>query len=213
MELTSLAMALVDCDEDLAVRLVQERLENGNAAQEILDDCSSGMIELGERFSKEEVFLPDLMYGGMILKNITTILEPYLSKNEGSVNKNRPVAVIGTVQYDIHDIGKDIVVMMLRGAGFEVIDLGVDVPPEKFVEAIQKYHPCVVGMSLLLTTSYKSVEATVALLKSVGVRDAVKLAVGGAAASQLLANTHGIDFYGKNAVDTMRYACKIAGIA
>ncbi|MDD3471003.1 MAG: cobalamin-dependent protein [Thermoguttaceae bacterium] len=213
-ELSPLALALVHSDEDAAMSIVEEQLASGVSAQKILDECSSGMIELGERFAREEAFLPDLMFGGMVLKNVTTKLEPFLS-GDSSDDANavqKPVAIIGTVQHDIHDIGKDIVIMMLRGIGFEVVDLGVDVAPQKFVKAIETHKPTIVGMSLLLTTSYKSVEATVRALKEAGVRDQVKLAVGGAAASPMLAETYGIDFYGKTAVDTMRYACEVVGI-
>ena len=211
-ELSPLAMALVECDEDAATQIVEEQLSAGVLPQAIVEQCSQGMLELGERFAREEIFLPDLMFGGMVLRQVTTRLEPLLESDAAAsvAASDRPVVVIGTVQHDIHDIGKDIVTMMLRGAGFEVVDLGVDVAPEKFVEAICEHRPCVVGMSLLLTTSYKAIEATVSAMKAAGVRDQVKLAVGGAAASQLLADTHGIDFYGKTAVDAMQYVCAVA---
>jgi methylmalonyl-CoA mutase cobalamin-binding domain/chain len=120
--------------------------------------------------------------------------------------------VMGTVQHDVHDIGKDIVTMMLRGVGFQVIDLGVDVPPEKFVEAVRGHQPCVVGMSVLLTTCYKSVGATVEAIRQAGLGDQVSLMVGGAAASELLREKAGCDFYGKTAVDGVQFAAKLAGI-
>jgi 5-methyltetrahydrofolate--homocysteine methyltransferase len=113
--------------------------------------------------------------------------------------------VMGTVQHDVHDIGKDIVVMMLRGIGFEVIDLGVDVRPERFVEAIGEHRPTVAGISVLLTTCYQSVTATVEAIKQAGLRDGVGLMVGGAAASELLRENAGCDFYGKTAVDGMKF--------
>ena len=119
---------------------------------------------------------------------------------------------MGTVQHDVHDIGKDIVVMMLRGAGFEVIDLGVDVPPQQFVEAIRRHSPAVVGMSLLLTTCFKSVAATVQAIQEAGLRRQVSIMVGGAAASDLLSQSAGCDFYGKTAVDGLKYACQAAGV-
>ncbi len=124
----------------------------------------------------------------------------------------RAKAVVGTVLHDVHDIGKDIVVMMLRGAGFDVVDLGVDVAPEKFVEAIRRHQPAVVGMSLLLTTCFKSVAGTVQAIRDAGLRDKLSIMVGGAAASELLAQNAGCDFYGKTAVDGLKHACRVAGV-
>jgi 5-methyltetrahydrofolate--homocysteine methyltransferase len=121
-------------------------------------------------------------------------------------------AVIGTVQHDVHDIGKDILIMMLRGVGFEVVDLGVDVPPERFVEAVRQHQPHVVGMSILLTTCFKSVANTVEALRAAGLRDNIKIMLGGAAASELLRESTGCDFYGKTAVDGMKYACQLVGV-
>jgi 5-methyltetrahydrofolate--homocysteine methyltransferase len=126
--------------------------------------------------------------------------------------ETKATAVIGTVQYDVHDIGKDILIMMLRGVGFEVIDLGVDVPPEKFVDAIRRHNPSVVGMSVLLTTCFKSVLATADAIREAGLRDQITLMVGGAAASDLLRDNAGCDFYGKTAVDGMNCACQAAGV-
>jgi methylmalonyl-CoA mutase cobalamin-binding domain/chain len=118
---------------------------------------------------------------------------------------------MGSVLHDVHDIGKDIVITMLRGSGYEVIDLGVDVPPEKFVEAIAEHKPQVVGMSVLLTTCFKSVIATVEAIKQAGQRESVSIMVGGAAASDLLRENAGCDFYGKSAVDGLKFAGSVAG--
>jgi len=207
-----LAEAIAHCQEDKVKQLVREKLHAGVPAMEIVAECNQGMIELGNRFSRDECFIPDLMYGGMIMKGIMAELGPML---EGSASPGaaKATAVIGTVQYDVHDIGKDIVVMMLRGAGFEVIDLGVDVSPERFVEAIRQHSPSVVGMSLLLTTCYKSVTATVEAIKSAGLRGKASIMVGGAAASELLCQSAGCDFYGKTAVDGLHYARRVAGVA
>lgn len=206
----SLATAIADCQEEQVQRLVRERLAAGVSANDILAECNRGMIELGNRFSREECFLPDLMFGGMIMKGVMALLAPHLTRQ--SVGKARAKAVMGTVLHDVHDIGKDIVVMMLRGAGFDVVDLGVDAPPEKFVEAIRQHKPSVVGMSLLLTTCYKSVANTVQAIREAGLRDSLSIMVGGAAASDLLAQNAGCDFYGKTAVDGLQFACRVAGI-
>ncbi|MGO8749001.1 MAG: B12-binding domain-containing protein [Thermoguttaceae bacterium] len=207
---TSLAQAIAVCDEPTIKDLLREKLASGVPATEILAECNKGMIELGNRFNREECFLPDLMFGGMIMKGIMTELGPQLGAVQQAETK--ATAVFGTVQYDVHDIGKDIVIMMLRGAGFEVIDLGVDTPPAKFVDAIRKHSPSVVGMSLLLTTCYKSVQATVEAIRQAGLRDKVAIMVGGAAASDLLAQNAGCDFYGKTAVDGLKFACQAAGV-
>ncbi len=206
----NLAQAIAHCDEATVLCLVRQRLAGGVSAHEILAECNRGMIELGDRFNREECFLPDLMFGGMIMKQVMAELAPHLGPARTA--ETRATAVMGTVQYDVHDIGKDIVVMMLRGAGFEVVDLGVDVPPARFVEAIQKHQPAVVGMSLLLTTCFKSVANTVEAIRQAGLRPDVKIMVGGAAASELLAQTTGCDYYGKTAVDGLKYACQAAGL-
>lgn len=206
----NLAQAIAHCDEPAVLRLVREKLAGGVSAQDILAECNRGMIELGDRFNREECFLPDLMFGGMIMKQVMAELAPHLGAVQAA--ETRATAVMGTVQYDVHDIGKDIVVMMLRGAGFEVVDLGVDVPPARFVEAIQKHQPAVVGMSLLLTTCFKSVANTVEAIRQAGLRQRVKIMVGGAAASDMLAQNAGCDYYGKTAVDGFKYACQAAGI-
>lgn len=210
---SSLAEAIAVCDEPRVMELLRTQLAAGVPAGEILSECNRGMIELGNRFSREECFLPDLMFGGMIMKNIMAELGPRLGPGDADSTAHKAVAVIGTVQHDVHDIGKDIVVMMLRGAGFKVVDLGVDAPAEKFVEAVREHRPAVVGMSLLLTTCYSSVVATVEAIRAAGLRDGLSLMVGGAAASQLLADKAGCDFYGKTAADGLRFACQAAGIA
>lgn len=209
----TLVEAIALCDEPVAMRLVREQLATGVPPQEILSQCNQGMLELGNRFARDECFLPDLMFGGMVMKNIMAELGPHLEKmGAGQAAPSRAKAVLGTVQHDVHDIGKDIVVMMLRGAGFDVIDLGVDVPPARFVDAIRQHQPAVVGMSLLLTTCYASVTATVEAIRQAGLRDQVAIMVGGAAATELLAKSAGCDFYGKTAVDGLKFACQLVGI-
>ncbi len=207
---TKLAEAIANCQEDEVMTLVREKLAAGVSANDVLGDCNRGMIELGNRFGREEAFLPDLMFGGMIMKNVMAELSPHLTPQQAG--ETRAKAVMGTVLHDVHDIGKDIVVMMLRGAGFDVLDLGVDVTPEKFVEAIRQHQPSVVGMSLLLTTCFKSVSGTVQAIRDAGLRDSLSIMVGGAAASELLAQNAGCDYYGRTAVDGLKFACRVAGV-
>ena len=206
----SLAEALAACRENEVLAEVKRRVEAGEPAADILAECNQGMVELGNRFEKGDCFIPELMFGGMIMKRVTGELGPLLEA--GSAAEAVGTVIMGSVQHDVHDIGKDIVVMMLRGVGFEVIDLGVDVPPAKFVEAIRAHQPAVVGMSVLLTTCYKSVTATVEAISQADLRDGVRLMVGGAAASDLLRQSAGCDFYGKTAVDGMKYACQVVGV-
>ena len=206
-EENELVEALVQCQEDKVRSLVNDRIAAGVAAAEIVAECNRGMTELGERFGRGECFVPDLMVGGMIMKAVMADLEPMLEKQE--TVEFVATVVMGSVQHDVHDIGKDIVTMMLRGVGLDVIDLGVDVPPEKFVEAVRQHQPAVMGMSVLLTTCYRSVVATVDAVKQANLRDNLAVMVGGAAASNLLAENAGCDFYGKTAIDAVKFAGQI----
>jgi methanogenic corrinoid protein MtbC1 len=206
----SLSEAIANVREAEIKDLVAKRIAAGTPAADILADCNRGMIELGNRFATGDCFIPELMYGGMIMKTVMAQLAPLVEK--GPARSSAGAVVMGSVQYDVHDIGKDIVIMMLRGVGLDVVDLGVDVPPAKFVEAIRRHRPLAVGMSVLLTTCYKSVSATVEAIRQAGLRDDLKIMVGGAAASQLLSDAAGCDFYGKTAVDGVQFAGKLAGL-
>jgi methanogenic corrinoid protein MtbC1 len=205
----NLAEALARCEEQRVMTLLKEKLNAGTPAAEILGECNRGMALLGDRFASGDCYLPELMFGGMIMKSVSTELAPLLEQS-GPVEAVGK-AVVGTVLHDVHDIGKDILVMMLRGNGFDVIDLGVDVPPEKFVEAVAGHKPQVAGFSVLLTTCYKSVGDTVEAIRAAGLREGLSLMVGGAAASQLLAESAGCDFYGKTAVDGVNFARQLVG--
>lgn len=200
----TLVEALAQCREEDVRSIVRAKLAAGAPAAEIVAECNQGMVELGNRFQRGECFIPELMFGGMMMKSILAELAPGLGGDETV----EPVGtvVIGSVQHDVHDIGKDIVSMMLRGVGFRVVDLGVDVPPERFVEAVREHQPEVVGMSILLTTCYKSVAATVEALRAAGLRDRVGVMVGGAAASEMLRDSAGCDYYGRTAVDGVDFA-------
>ena len=208
-EADNLAEAVASCQNDIVQALVREKLAAGVAATEIVTECNRGMSLLGERFASGECFIPELMFGGMVMKQVMAQVGPELDKSQ--VGEPIGTAVIGTVQYDVHDIGKDILIMMLRGVGFEVVDLGVDTPPDKFADAIREHKPAVVGLSLLLTTCFKSVTATIEAIEQAGLRDGLSIMLGGAAASELLRENTRCDFYGKTAVDGMKYACSVVG--
>jgi 5-methyltetrahydrofolate--homocysteine methyltransferase len=205
----SLFEAVAGAKETEVMALVRGQVAAGVPANDILAECNRGMVELGNRFAGGDCFLPDLMFAGMIMKNVMGELAPLLKKEQPP--KPRGTVVMGSVQHDVHDIGKDIVVTMLRGVGYEVVDLGVDVPPEKFVEAIGRHNPQVVGMSVLLTTCFKSVIATVEAIQRAGQRQRVSIMLGGAAASDLLRRSAGCDFYGPSAVDGVKFTGSVVG--
>ena len=208
-EASNLAEAIAACQNDAVQALVKEKLDAGVPATEIVAECNRGMSLLGQRFAAGECFIPELMFGGMVMKNVMAQLGPQLEESQPPEPVGK--AVIGTIHHDVHDIGKDILVMMLRGVGFEVVDLGVDTPPEKFVDAVRRHQPSVVGMSILLTTCLNAVSATVDAIKEAGLRDGVTIMLGGAAASEMLKDNAGCDFYGKTAVDGMKHACQAVG--
>ena len=202
-----LSDAICDCREDDVLRVVREKLDAKVPPEEIVAECNVGMVALGEKFDQGEVFIPDLMFAGMIMKKVMTELSP-LMHGGSSADSQKKKLLIGTVQHDVHDIGKDITAMVFQSSGFTVIDLGVDVPPAKFVSAIQEHQPEFLGLSLLLTTCYKSVSETIEAINTAGLRGHVKIMVGGAAASELMAERSGCDFYAKTAVDGLRWASK-----
>lgn len=201
--MTTISEAMAVCRETDVIEGVERGLAAGATAESLVEECNIGLVELGDRFDQGEAFIPDLMFGGMIMKKVMSRLESHLKPQDAATVKT---LVLGTVQHDVHDIGKDITAMVFRAAGYRVVDLGVDVAPAKFVAAIQEHKPQLVGMSLLLTTCYKSVSETLEAIAAAGVRSGVKIVVGGAAASKLMAERTGCDFYAKTAIDGLRWA-------
>ena len=199
-----LTESLSICDEANVVKTIDRLSSEGVSAEEIMTVCNEGMGLLGQRFDQGDAFIPDLMLGGFIMKKVMEKLTPMLSRE--TIGKRGKTFIIGTVQHDVHDIGKDITVMVLRGNGFNVIDLGVDVSPARFVEAIREHQPEFVGMSLLLTTCYRSITETARAISEAGLRDSVKICVGGAAASALVAERCGLDYYASTAIDGVNWA-------
>ena len=195
--------ALSDLNEDLAIQLVKDALAAKEPAFEILKACQDGMVEVGRRFECQDYFVSDLMMSGEIFKQISAILEPEL-KAGGSVSIGK--IVFGTVKGDIHDIGKDIVVNMLKSANLEVIDLGVDVPPEKFVNALKESGATVLGMSGLLTLAFDSMKATITALQAAGLRDKVKVMIGGGPVDANVCRVVGADDWGADAQQAIRLA-------
>lgn len=205
----SLSKAMADLAEERVKKLIKEKLDAGISANDILKECQAGMTEIGNLYESGKYFVSELMYAGEIMKDVMKNLGPML-RDEAKPETSRGKVVLGTVKGDIHDLGKDVVALMLRGAGFEVIDLGVDVPPSKFVEAIKESGATIVGMSVFLTMAYESATATVNAIKEAGLRNKVSIMIGGGPVTNLVREKTGCDFYGKDAVAGMNYAISVS---
>ena len=191
--------AIVNLDIDNIGRLCEEAVKAGVPAYEVvMDGMAKGMEIVGEKYERNEYFLAELIMAGETMKEGMKVLEPYLKAGE---LKKIGKVVIGTVRGDLHDIGKNIVATLLSAAGFEVVDLGVDVPPEKFVEAVKENNPDIVGMSALLTTTMVEMEEVIKALKESGLRDKVKVIIGGAPITEEFAKKIGADAAAKDAVE------------
>jgi methanogenic corrinoid protein MtbC1 len=205
-----LVRALSDLKEQEVVKIVEERLKAKEDPLRILEDARKGMEIVGKRFASSEYFIPDLVYSGEILKAVTELVKPKLTK--GTEAKKLGKIVFGTVAGDIHDIGKDIVVFMLDVNGFEVHDLGVDVPMQKFVEKIKETGAPIVGLSGFLTLAFDSMKQTVDAIKAAGLRDKVKVMIGGGQVTEEVTKYTGADAYGKDAVAGVALAKRWAGV-
>jgi 5-methyltetrahydrofolate--homocysteine methyltransferase len=199
-----LVKALADLKEKEALQIVQDRLKAGDDPLGILNDARRAVEIVGKRFSDSEYFIPDLVYSGEILKAITDLVKPKLTK--AAEAKRLGKVVVGTVAGDIHDIGKDIVVFMLDVSGFEVMDLGIDVPAQKFVDAIKNTGCKVVGLSGFLTLAFQSMKDTVEAIKKAGLRDKVKIMIGGGQIDEQVKTFTGADAYGKDAMEGVKLA-------
>jgi len=205
----SLVNALADLKEQEALSIVQDKLKAEEDPLKILDEARKGMEIVGQRFASSEYFIPDLVYSGEILKAVTEVVKPKLT---GTVeSKKLGKIVFGTVAGDIHDIGKDIVVFMLDVNGFEIYDLGVDVPAQKFVEKIKETGAPVVGLSGFLTLAFDSMKQTIDAIKAAGLRDKVKVMIGGGQITEEVKDYTGADAYGKDAMAGVTLAKKWAG--
>jgi 5-methyltetrahydrofolate--homocysteine methyltransferase len=195
--LTDIHDAIIAGDEKLAAAKIQEALAQGLDAETILDEgMVSAMAEVGRLFETGEYFVPEMMIAARAMQNGMSLLKPYLV--QANVQPAGRV-VTGTVQGDLHDIGKNLVCLMLEGAGFDIIDLGRNVTPEQFVEAVKANSPDIVALSALLTTTMSNMQTTINALTASGLRDTVKVMVGGAPLTQEFADSIGADGYGSDA--------------
>jgi len=211
MSLETIYQAVLDGDAPAAESAVKEALAANVPAEDILQKaCIPAMGEVGRLFEEGEKFVPEMLISARAMQKSVTLLKPLLA--EGNVQAVGKV-VVGTVQGDLHDIGKNLVGMMLEGTGFEVIDLGTDVTPIKFVEAVKTHHPQIIGMSALLTTTMPSMKKIMDALQEAGLRGQVKVLIGGAPVTEAYANQIGADGYAPDASSAARKAKALMGAA
>jgi methanogenic corrinoid protein MtbC1 len=195
----NLAGLLSDLKEQEALDMVKKQLAEGADPMKILGEAREGMGIVGERFGSGQYFIPDLIYSGEILKGIAQLVEPYIKSSKKETKKLGKV-IIGTVAGDIHDIGKDLVTFMLDISGFEVYDLGIDVPVKNFVDKIKETKAPVVGLSGFLTLAFDAMKETVDAIKKEGLRDKVKIMIGGGQIDDTVQKYVGADAWGKDAM-------------
>lgn len=200
---TSIIEAILDGNIYDIAKLIQSALDSGANPFDILKAMMKGLEQCGKKFENHEYFLPDLIMAGEAFTQGMKILEPHLAKTQLPIGQAGKV-VLGTVAGDVHDIGKNLVGFLLRSAGFEVIDLGVDVSTEKFVEAVKKHKPDVLGMSALLTTTMLGMEEVIKALDKEGLREKTKVIIGGGPVSARFAEQIGADAYAFDAVEGVR---------
>jgi 5-methyltetrahydrofolate--homocysteine methyltransferase len=205
----SLTDAILAMDEEGALAIVRDRLDGGEAPEAVLQDAKGAMTALGDKFACEEVFIPELIMGGEIMKGVAAELRPHISAD--AVTEKRGTIVLGTVAGDIHDIGKDVVVMMLEVSGYDVHDLGIDVSVEKFVDAIDELQPQVIGLSGLLTLAFDSMKATIDGMATAGRRDQVKVMIGGSPVDEHVCAYTGADGWGRDAAAALSLAAEWTG--
>jgi methanogenic corrinoid protein MtbC1 len=197
-KMDELAQSLRDLDEKKVYDLVEERIKKNVPAMEIIQACNDGMVAIGEFFSTGKYFISQLIFSAEILKTVMKRLEPLLQGVKSGPSAGK--VVIGTVKGDIHDIGKNIVITLLRGSGFEVTDLGVDVPAEKFIAALKETGAKVLGMSALLNFTYPEMKHVVEEVAKAGLRDRVKIIIGGTPVNEQVRQFTGADFYAADAI-------------
>jgi methanogenic corrinoid protein MtbC1 len=193
-----LVKAIADMREEEALQLIGKMVRGGADPMAILDSAREAMAIVGREYEEGNYFLPELILAGEMLSQITEILKPELARMP-EVKRHGKV-LMGTVKGDIHDIGKDIVIFMLDVSGFEVLDLGVDVPPERFVEAIREFGPQVIGLSGFLTLAFDGMKETIEAIETAGLRDGVKIMIGGGQVNEEIRRYSGADAYGRDAM-------------
>jgi trimethylamine corrinoid protein len=209
MSSQALIDAFTEMREAEALKITNELLEQGTEPLEILETCKEALEIIGQRFENGTAFIPELIMAGEMMGQITDRVRPHIEQE--AQEKTLGKVLMGTVSGDIHDIGKEVVIFMLEANGFEVINLGVDVPPETFVEQIGETQPDVVGLSGLLTLAFDTMKETVDAIREAGLRDRVKVMIGGAPVDEHVQKYTGADAWGKDAMEAVALARQWTG--
>lgn len=196
-----LQIAMSDLDEEKTLMLVEERIHAGYTSMEIIESCRLGIEIVGEKYSDSHYYLSDLIMSEEILKGVMRILEPHIPVN--GCKKGQSI-VMGTIEGDIHDLGKNIIIYLLRSSGFQVHDLGVDVTPERFIQAVNETKASILGISVLLSFCVGSIKNVVDLLVDAGLRDKVKVVIGGYPVNQQVKEFTGADFYANDVTEALK---------
>lgn len=200
-----LVRLLSDMEEDEALALARQMLDSGFDPLQVLELCREAMDIVGKRYQEQEYFLTELMLAGEMLTEISSMAKPLILDrgDEGRSSKRKGTVLIGTVHGDLHDIGKNIVTFMLEIDGYEVIDLGVDVPIQKFITAIEEHKPPVVALSGFLTLAFDAMKETIEAFETSGIRNDFKVMIGGGQIDENIQKFTGADAFGRNAVDAV----------
>jgi len=210
MSVKAIYEAVMEGDANQTATLVQSALDAGTNPSEILNQgCIAAMGEVGRLFEEGEMFVPEMLIAARAMQAGMNLLKPHLA--EGEITSAGKI-ILGTVSGDLHDIGKNLVGMMMEGAGFEIVDLGTDVSADQFVAAVKEYKPDLIGMSALLTTTMPSMTATIEALTEAGLRDQVKVLIGGAPVTQQFANDIGADGFAPDASSATRTAKRLMAL-
>ena len=200
----NLANLLADLKDEEVIALVKQKIDSGEDPLQILEDSRKGMEMVGQRFAEDEYFLPELVFSGDLLTRVTELVKPHLAK--AAETRHIGKVVIGTVAGDIHDIGLNIVDFMLDVNGFEVYNLGVDVPVENFINKVKETEAPILGLSGFLTPAFEAMKETVEAIEAKGMRDKVKIMIGGGQLDDDVRKYAGADAYGKDAMEAVALA-------
>jgi 5-methyltetrahydrofolate--homocysteine methyltransferase len=205
----ALTQKVIAADCEGLNQMVRDALGKGISAKDILDKgLTPGMDTVGQRMKKGEMYIPEVLQSAQAMQGAISILQPHMSQKD---SLGLGTVVIGTVQGDLHDIGKSLVALMLKGGGFNVVDLGTDIKPQQYVEAVKAHKPVIVGMSALLTTTMPRMKETIDSLKEAGLRGKVKVMAGGAPVSEKFVKDIGGDAYAPNAAAAVEMAKMLIG--
>ncbi|MBN1691280.1 MAG: cobalamin-dependent protein [Dehalococcoidia bacterium] len=207
--MSELANAIADLKEDEVKQIVQDRLASGADPMSIVDECRRGMEIIGQRYKDKEYFLGELIMSGEIFKEAMAVIEPKLKA--GQAGKTVARMVLGTAKGDIHNIGKDIAATLLKAAGFEIYDLGTDVAPEAFIDKLKETGAPILGISGMLTPSFESMKQTVQALEAAGLRNKVKVIIGGGIVTEMVRKYVGADAFTDDAPEGVELCRKLAG--